>query len=189
MKVIKIFAFIILLAGLAAAQDYKIDWYVIASGGGHSQSGDYQVNGTIGQPIVGKSLSSEYIIEAGFWVGAKEPQLGYEYIPGDVNMYNGDWPPMAIGGDVTYLVNYFRSVPTSLPCMLDGFWASADVNGDCSVIGSDVTKLVNYFRGIGYLEYCPDYPPLPPSAPPGWPNCEAQTFSREAQIIPNGFDQ
>jgi len=103
----------------------------------------------------------------------------YEYLPGDVNMYGGTWPPSATGPDVTYLVNFFRGAPTSHACYLDGFWCSADANGDCNIIGSDVTKLVNVFRGVGSIGYCVDYEPawptpadLPPSMPPGWPGCE-----------------
>jgi hypothetical protein len=113
----------------------------------------------------------------------------YDYLPGDANMYNGVWPPAVLGADVTYLINYFRAMETSQPCPLDGFWASADANGDCSVIGSDATRLINYLRGVGEIEYCPDYPPvwhLPKpewnpshpdypdleSKPVGWPNCE-----------------
>jgi hypothetical protein len=115
----------------------------------------------------------------------------YEYLPGDVNMYSGNWPPAAIGGDVTYLVGRFRGVPTSVPCNFTGdlpapFWASADANGDCNVIGSDVTKLVSVFRGIGSINYCGDqigdtghFEPcwhtpteLPPARPAGWPPCE-----------------
>ncbi|MCP4580937.1 MAG: hypothetical protein GY839_04925 [candidate division Zixibacteria bacterium] len=107
------------------------------------------------------------------------PAIIYEYLPGDANMYNGIWPPMVIGGDVTYLVSYFRGPVTAPPCLLDGFWASSDANGDCVIIGSDVTKLVNYFRGQTSLSYCHEYPPAwlttddcPTEAPPGWPNCE-----------------
>ncbi|MCP4581520.1 MAG: MBL fold metallo-hydrolase [candidate division Zixibacteria bacterium] len=107
------------------------------------------------------------------------PIYGYAYLPGDVNMANGAWSPSVIGGDVTYLVNYFRGMPSSPSCLLDGFWASADANGDCLVIGSDVTKLVNYFRGSTELTYCADYAPLwptpedlPAEAPDGWPNCD-----------------
>ncbi|MCP4580873.1 MAG: hypothetical protein GY839_04600 [candidate division Zixibacteria bacterium] len=103
----------------------------------------------------------------------------YEYLPGDVNMYNGIWPPLVIGGDVTYLVNYFRANPASQSCLLDGFWCSADANGDCMVIGSDVTRLVNYFRGLAAITYCPDCDPawltpddLPEEEPLGWPNCD-----------------
>ncbi|MCP4582317.1 MAG: hypothetical protein GY839_11945 [candidate division Zixibacteria bacterium] len=104
---------------------------------------------------------------------------GYAYLPGDVNMYTGAWPPVVVSGDMTYLVNFFRNFPCCPSCPLDNFWASADANGDCLVIGSDITKLQNYFRGTTILEYCVDYEPLwptpndlPPSAPSGWPNCE-----------------
>ena len=102
---------------------------------------------------------------------------GYAYLPGDANMAAGIWPPVVVGGDVTYLVNYFRGLVPH--CKLGGFYAAADVNGTCSVNGSDVTKLVNYFRGMGDKEYCPDYEPLwlspadvPTEAPAGWPNCD-----------------
>src|SRR4030042_1022912 len=73
---------------LISAQTYQIDWYVIGSGGGHSESGAYSVDGTIGQPIVGVSSSANYRIEAGFWVGAGASS-GYEYLPGDVNIFGG----------------------------------------------------------------------------------------------------
>ena len=111
--------------------------------------------------------------------------IGHSYLPGNVNMSAGAWPPAATGPDVTYLVNFFRGVPTSHSCLLDGFWASADANGDCNIIGSDVTKLVNVFRGQGSIGFCADYPPawptpadLPAEAPEGWPNCETVTAGR-----------
>ncbi|MCP4582278.1 MAG: M28 family peptidase [candidate division Zixibacteria bacterium] len=111
----------------------------------------------------------------------------YEYLPGDANMPNGIWPPTVNGADVTHLVNYFRG--TSDPCLLDGFYCAADVNGDCLVNGSDVTKLINYFRGLTELSWCPDYPPCweseddtPPEAPDGWPNCDAQSLN--SSVIP-----
>lgn len=101
-----------------------------------------------------------------------------QYLPGDINMYNASWPPQAIGSDVTYLVNYFRGLLSSRPCLIDGFWCSADANGDCNIIGSDVTRMVNYFRGIAALGYCPDHIPcwpssndLPAQAPQNWPDC------------------
>ena len=190
MKIIKIIMIVALLTSSAFTQNYSIDWYVIASGGGHSESSSYQIDGTIGQPIVGQLSSDNYIVVAGYWVGAFGgiPD-GYEYLPGDANMYNGIWPPQCIGSDVTYLVNYFRGVGNA--CELDGFWASADANGDCQIIGSDVTRLVSYFRGIGDILYCPDYEPLwltpddlPEQAPDGWPNCEAPTIVSDIQVFP-----
>ncbi|MCP4580401.1 MAG: hypothetical protein GY839_02195 [candidate division Zixibacteria bacterium] len=105
--------------------------------------------------------------------------LPNKYLPGDANMANGTWPPSIIGADVTYLVNFFRSMPSSQSCLLDGFWCSADANGDCQIIGGDVTKLVNYFRGFASISFCPDYQPawptpddLPTEAPDDWPNCD-----------------
>ncbi|MCP4581985.1 MAG: hypothetical protein GY839_10225 [candidate division Zixibacteria bacterium] len=115
---------------------------------------------------------------------------GYAYFRGDANMSFGIWPPAVIGGDVTYLVNYFRGLENSPPCPLDGYYCSADVNGDCLVIGSDVTRLVNYFRGLSDILYCTDYETLWPAPddlpeiePSGWPNCETATAGG---TIPSG---
>lgn len=123
---------------------------------------------------------------------------GYAYFPGDVNMANGLWPPMVLGNDLTYLINYFKGAPTSPPCYMHNpnapfppgtyFWASADIDGNCIVMGSDVTRLVAYFRGAGVIEWCADYspawPPIPDDAPDGWPNCE--TPSVTGRVIPTG---
>jgi len=102
-----------------------------------------------------------------------------QYLPGDANMFLGIWPPQIMGSDVTYMVNYFVGMLTSQPCLLDGFWASADVNGDCIVMGSDVVKLGRYFKGEDSISFCPDYYPywltiddIPDDQPLGWPPCE-----------------
>ena len=101
----------------------------------------------------------------------------FKYLPGDANMSNSIWPPTIIGSDVTYLVGYFRTL--NQPCLLNGFYSAADVNGDCQVIGSDVTRLVSYFRGLTTLDFCPDFQPAwlipedcPETMPSGWPECE-----------------
>ncbi|MCP4580009.1 MAG: hypothetical protein GY839_00215 [candidate division Zixibacteria bacterium] len=103
--------------------------------------------------------------------------IPYYYLPGDANMLIGIWPPIVIGADVTYLVNYFRTL--SDPCLINNFYCSADINGDCLVIGSDVTRLVNYFRGEANITWCADCPPvwptpedLPAENPVGWPSCD-----------------
>ena len=114
----------------------------------------------------------------GDYSNEEEIAIPYYYVPGDVNMANGSWPPTIIGSDVTYLVNFFRGITTNPSCTLNGFYCSADVNGDCHVIGSDVTYLVNFFRGGDAVQYCPENEPawpttddLPDQAPPGWPYC------------------
>ncbi len=122
-----------------------------------------------------RSTCGDYVEETG-WSGCNITTT-YDYLPGDANMAAGSWPPNVIGADVTYLVNYFRAI--AAPCLVGGFYNSADANGDCSVIGADVTYLVQYFRGANELHFCPDYEPtwqssgdLPAEAPDGWPNCE-----------------
>lgn len=116
--------------------------------------------------------------------------LGYAYLPGDANMGNGAWPPAVTGSDLTYLVNFFKSYPCCPGCLLNGFWAAGDINGDCVILGSDVTRLQNYFRGTATISYCPGYPPLwpttsalPPTRPVNWPNC-GSTLLR-ANLIPS----
>ncbi|MCP4581861.1 MAG: hypothetical protein GY839_09590 [candidate division Zixibacteria bacterium] len=119
----------------------------------------------------------------------------YNYLPGDANMAvwtpAATWPTRVIGSDVTYLVNYFRQDPNSLPCSLNGFWCSADANGNCEVLQSDVTRLVSYFRGDQIIEWCQDCEPtwptfddLPAEVPDGWPYCEEGGIILNTKIIP-----
>ena len=50
------------------AQQYCIDWYRIAGGGGTSSGGSYQVSGTIGQhDASGQIAGGSSSITAGFW--------------------------------------------------------------------------------------------------------------------------
>jgi hypothetical protein len=57
-----------LLCQSASAQNYSIDWYKIAGGGGTSTEGTYQVSGTIGQPDAGGPMTGgNYSLTGGFW--------------------------------------------------------------------------------------------------------------------------
>jgi len=57
-----------LFAWNAAAQNYSIDWYKVAGGGGTSTGGTYQVTGTIGQPDAsGAMTGGSYSLTGGFW--------------------------------------------------------------------------------------------------------------------------
>ena len=57
-----------LVSSLGFAQQYSIDWYKVAGGGGTSTGGTYQVNGTIGQPDAGVPMTGgNYSLTSGFW--------------------------------------------------------------------------------------------------------------------------
>src|SRR6202030_1357655 len=50
------------------AQNYSIDWYKIAGGGGTSTGGVYSVSGTIGQhDAAGPMTGGNYSLTGGFW--------------------------------------------------------------------------------------------------------------------------
>ncbi|HEY5297531.1 MAG TPA: hypothetical protein VIK59_06375 [Verrucomicrobiae bacterium] len=50
------------------AQNYSIDWYKIAGGGGTSSNGQYSVVGTIGQHDASGAMSGgNYSLTGGFW--------------------------------------------------------------------------------------------------------------------------
>jgi hypothetical protein len=67
MKKIILF-FSLLLPAIGFAQQYSIDWYKIAGGGGTSTGATYQVTGTIGQHDAGGAMSGgNYSLTGGFW--------------------------------------------------------------------------------------------------------------------------
>jgi hypothetical protein len=60
--------FALLIPSLGWAQQYSIDWYKVAGGGGTSTGGVYAVSGTIGQPDASAPLTGGgYSLTGGFW--------------------------------------------------------------------------------------------------------------------------
>ncbi len=58
----------LLVVSLAWAQQYSVDWYKVAGGGGTSTNGQYSVSGTIGQPDASAAMSGgPYSVTGGFW--------------------------------------------------------------------------------------------------------------------------
>ena len=50
------------------AQNYSVDWYKIAGGGGTSTNGQYSVTGTIGQPDASGAMNGgNFSMSGGFW--------------------------------------------------------------------------------------------------------------------------
>jgi hypothetical protein len=58
----------LLIPAMSFAQQYSIDWYKIAGGGGTSTGATYQVTGTIGQPDAsGAMTGGSFSVTGGFW--------------------------------------------------------------------------------------------------------------------------
>jgi hypothetical protein len=58
----------LLVPTVSFAQQYTIDWFKIAGGGGTSTGATYQVTGTIGQPDAGGAMTGgNYSLTGGFW--------------------------------------------------------------------------------------------------------------------------
>ena len=78
----------------AWAQQYSIDWYKIAGGGGTSTGATYQVTGTVGQPDAGGTMAGgNYSLTGGFWSlisvvqTAGAPTLYISHSGGTVTVY------------------------------------------------------------------------------------------------------
>ena len=67
LSILAIAAALLFPAG-AVAQNFSINWYKVAGGGGISTGGVYTVNGTVGQADAGPVLSDGYYtVTGGFW--------------------------------------------------------------------------------------------------------------------------
>ena len=60
-------AALVLMSGLLRAQDFGIDWFDLASGGGNSSGGDFELSATLGQPAAGDMAGVDFAISGGFW--------------------------------------------------------------------------------------------------------------------------
>ena len=56
-----------LCSGVVHAQNFSIDWFAIAGGGGTSTGGVYSVSSTIGQAEAGPMSGGNFTLEGGFW--------------------------------------------------------------------------------------------------------------------------
>jgi hypothetical protein len=85
---------------IAHAQNYSIDWFKIAGGGGASTGGVYSVSGTLGQPDAGTLSGGNYTLAGGFWgiISAVQtpgaPLLSIERNAGNVRV---SWPKPSAG--------------------------------------------------------------------------------------------
>jgi hypothetical protein len=96
-----IFGIVTLLAtSKAGAQQYSIDWYKVADGGGTSTGGVYSVSGTIGQQDAGGPMTGGgYSITGGFWAlyAVQTPGAPLLTITYFGNQAVVSWPPAVSG--------------------------------------------------------------------------------------------
>ncbi len=63
---------VVLIAGIAFAavttSSFAVDWWVFSGGGAPSSAGDFEMNGSLGQSIIGSSSSTNYSIDHGYWL-------------------------------------------------------------------------------------------------------------------------
>lgn len=65
-KIILLFG--LLIPALSRAQNYSINWYKVAGGGGASSNAPYSLSGTIGQHDAGGPMTGgNYSLTGGFW--------------------------------------------------------------------------------------------------------------------------
>ena len=87
--------FVLLVPVISFAQQYSIDWYKIAGGGGTSTGGVYSVSGTIGQHDAGVAMTGgNYSLTGGFWAlisVVQTPGAPTLYIAGSGNTVTVYW--------------------------------------------------------------------------------------------------
>ena len=124
------------LAPRTRAQNYSLDWYKIAGGGGTSAEETYSVSGSIGQADAGTLSGGTFKLEGGFWPGiivpsdSGAPTLFIQQASGNVtiswlpatpgfvleetpNLVSPSWSPAAAGNPTpsispTGVAKYYR---------------------------------------------------------------------------------
>ena len=60
-------------ASAAVTQEYHIDWYAVAGGGGSAQSTGFAIDGTVGQSTTGELEGEDYRVSGGYWGAMMAP--------------------------------------------------------------------------------------------------------------------
>ena len=103
-----IFQFVLLIPVFSFAQNYSIDWYKVAGGGGTSTGGVYAVSGTIGQPDASAPMSGgNYSVTGGFWAlyAVQTPGAPLLSIIYSGNQAIVSWPPSVTGWTLQTNIN------------------------------------------------------------------------------------
>ena len=118
----------LLIPALGFAQQYSIDWYKIAGGGGTSSGGQYSVSGTIGQPDAGTAMSGgNYSLTGGFWslISVVGPFLTISHVGNSVIV---SWPNMT-----GYTLQQNNNLAVSADWAASGYAITTNANGTNSI--------------------------------------------------------
>ncbi|RPI38390.1 MAG: hypothetical protein EHM53_09010 [Methanoregulaceae archaeon] len=137
------------LLGTAAAMgstNFDLSWNVIGGGGGSTTSTVYKLGGTVGQ-ITGLSTSTNYKLQAGFWVTGDACGLSVVPLPGYANLPtdpDGDciYEDLNANGrldfaDVVLYFNQMTWIAANEPI------AAFDLNGNGRIDFADIVALFN----------------------------------------------
>ena len=121
------------LAIQAQGDQYEVIWSTIGGGEMFSTGGQYGLDGTVGQPEAGTTLSGgDYTLAGGFWPGI-EPVCGdaqHPYVRGDMNRdCYVNWADFTV----------FAAMWLSSGCTAPNWCGGADMNRDGSVNWGDFT--------------------------------------------------
>jgi PKD repeat protein len=137
---------LITTASAMGSANFDLSWNVMGGGGGSLTSPSYTIGSTVGQ-ITGLSTSTNYKLQAGFWVTGDACGLGVTPLPGYAN------PPTDPDGDCIYedlngngrldfadVVLYFNQmtwIAANEPI------AAFDLNGNGRIDFADIVALFN----------------------------------------------
>lgn len=134
--IVAVSAAAVMLEGSRGDGPYDITQHVIASGGGTSVGGAYEIDCTIGQPNVGTMTGGPYALSGGYVAGGQiEPGTP---CPADIS---GD--QLVDGQDLSELLGAWGACADCDTC-------PADISGDCQVDGQDLSEL------LGAWGACPE---------------------------------
>jgi len=138
-----ILLFGLLVPAISFAQQYSIDWYKIAGGGGTSTGSVYSISGTIGQPDASSAMTGgNYSITGGFWGLISVVQTAG--LPNLTITHSGNSVIISWPNTGSYSLQQNNNLATSGGWTTSGYTTSTN-NGTCSMtITSPQGKL--FFR-------------------------------------------
>ena len=142
---------LILLFGLlmplpSFAQQYSIDWYKIAGGGGTSTGATYQVTSSIGQPDARSAMTGgNYSLTGGFW-----SLIAVAQTPGAPTLY--------IGQSVGTVTVYWQNVTGWSLQQNNNLALPANWSASVGVTASNGTNYLNVISPAGNLFFRLQHP-------------------------------